>query len=521
MYPGLTAREHPDKPAVLVHGTGNVLTYGQLEENANRLASVWRAAGLERGDHVALLTSNDPRAFEVYWAAMRSGLYITAVNRHLNADEATYIVNDCGAKAVVVSGKLESLALQVAQRTPDVSWRAAFGGTVAGHLDYDDVLHTGSPELMSDRPRGADMLYSSGTTGRPKGIQPQVPDAQVDEHVDSVVALASSGWRMNDDTIYLSPAPIYHAAPLRTCAAVQALGGTVVLMERFEPEEALAAIESHGVTHSQWVPTMFVRMLKLPSEVRSRYTTTSQQVVLHAAAPCPVEVKQAMIDWWGPILIEYYSSTETNGITLIDSHEWLRHRGSVGRAVLGTARICADDGAELPAGDIGTVYFERDELPFEYHNDPAKTADAQHPRHETWTTTGDIGYLDDEGYLYLTDRKAFTIISGGVNIYPQEIEDCLTLHPAVDDVAVIGVPDDEMGQSVAAFIVPAKDANASPELAENIAEYVRDRIAGYKVPRRVEFVSSLPRTPTGKLQKGKLHVDSSKPAAEDAGSLNA
>lgn len=236
-----------------------------------------------------------------------------------------------------------------------------------------------------------DMLYSSGTTGRPKGIRPRLPNAQVDEHVDSVVALARSGWLMDADTVYLSPAPIYHAAPLRICAAVQSLGGTVVLMERFEAEEALGAIAAHGVTHSQWVPTMFVRMLKLPDEVRSRYNASSQKVVLHAAAPCPVEVKQAMIDWWGPILIEYYSSTETNGITLVDSHEWLTHRGSVGRAVLATIHICADAGSELPTGRVGTVYFERDELPFEYYNDPAKTAEAQHPVHKTWTTTGDIG----------------------------------------------------------------------------------------------------------------------------------
>jgi fatty-acyl-CoA synthase len=309
---------------------------------------------------------------------------------------------------------------------------------------------------------------------------------------------------LGPDTVFLSPAPLYHAAPLRLCAAVQALGGTVVVMEKFEAEVALAAIERHRVTHSQWVPTMFVRMLKLPASTRTRYDLTSQRVAVHAAAPCPTEVKQRMLDWWGPILHEYYSSTEVPGMTWIGPEEWAGHAGSVGRPILGVLHICDDDGRELPVGEVGTVYFERDARPFEYHNDPDKTRRTEHPDHPSWTTVGDVGYVDQEGYLYLTDRKAFMIISGGVNIYPQEIENVLALHPAVADVAVVGIPDPDMGEQVMALIQPAPEVAPDTELAESLVAHVRSRLAGYKVPRTVEFIEQLPRTPTGKLAKGPL-----------------
>jgi long-chain acyl-CoA synthetase len=285
---------------------------------------------------------------------------------------------------------------------------------------------------------------------------------------------------------------------------VQAWGGTVVMMQRFDAELALQMIEKHKVTHSQWVPTMFVRMLKLPEEVRRRYDHASLRVAIHAAAPCPPEVKQAMIDWWGPVLYEYYAATEANGITFVSSAEWLERRGTVGRAGLGVVRIVDDEGAVLAPFEIGTIYFERDERPFEYHNDPDKTAAATHPDHPTWTTTGDLGFLDEDGYLFLTDRKAFMIISGGVNIYPREIEDVLVTHPAVLDVAVIGVPDDEMGESVKAIVQPAEGVTADPALAEELIAFVRERIAHYKAPRTVDFTDFLPRTPTGKLVKQEL-----------------
>ncbi|MBF6073824.1 acyl-CoA synthetase [Nocardia beijingensis] len=505
MYPGAHVDRFPDKPAVIVAESGEALTYRELEENSVRLARHLHDAGLRRGDHVALLSGNDPKVYEVYWAALRTGLYITAVNRHLSPSEISYIVDDCGARALIVSAGLADAAEQIVPETPAVEIRLAFGGDVPEYKSYEEATAAASPEPLPDQPRGADMLYSSGTTGRPKGIKQPLPDRQVgDAPGDTYTAIFGPLYGFDTETVYLSPAPLYHAAPLRFGGVVHALGGTLVIMEKFDAEQALAAIERYRVTHSQWVPTMFVRMLKLDEAVRARYDVSSLRVAVHAAAPCPVDVKRAMIDWWGPILYEYYASTEANGATFIDSEQWLRKPGSVGTAGLGTIRVCGDDGAELPTGEIGTIYFEREAAPFAYHNDPAKTADAVHPDHPSWTTTGDIGYVDEDGYLFLTDRKAFMIISGGVNIYPQEVEDALALHPKVFDVAVIGVPDEEMGESVKAVVQPAPGAEPGPELAAELRDYLRDRIAHYKVPRSFDFADDLPRTPTGKLVKGKL-----------------
>ncbi|MQY23589.1 acyl-CoA synthetase [Nocardia macrotermitis] len=503
MYPGAHAAQFPDKPAVIVAGGTDVVTYRELEERSARLARYLHERGLRRGDHLALLTDNDPTTFEVYWAAMRSGLYFTAVNNHLSPAEIAYIVNDCGAKALVVSARLAESAAKIVADTPAVQIRLAYRGPVEGYDSYEDALAAASPEPLAEQPAGMDMLYSSGTTGRPKGIKPPLPDHGVDQPT-TITQLFAPMYGFDSATVYLSPAPIYHAAPLRFCATIQALGGTVVIMEKFDAEQALAAIERHRVTHSQWVPTMFVRMLKLDDAIRSKYDVSSLQVAIHAAAPCPVEVKQAMIEWWGPVLYEYYAATESIGVTLIDSEQWLERPGSVGKSALGIVHICGEDGNDLATGEVGTIYFERDEMPFAYHNDPAKTTDATHPRHPAWSTTGDIGYLDDEGFLFLTDRKAFMIISGGVNIYPQEIEDALALHPKVFDSAVIGIPDAEMGESVRAVVQPAPGVTASPELAEELRGFLRERIAHYKVPRGVDFVDELPRTPTGKLVKRKL-----------------
>jgi fatty-acyl-CoA synthase len=504
MYPGAHAKQFPDKPAVIMAGSGEILTYRELDARSARLARFLYDQGLRRGDHIALLTDNNPKAFEVYWAALRSGLYITAVNRHLAPPEVSYVVDDCGAQVLIVSASLGEVAAKIVADTPQVRIRLAYRGRVDGYESYEDALRDASPEPLPAQPRGADMLYSSGTTGRPKGIKSPLPDYQVDEPGDTYTAVFGPMYGFGPDTVYLSPAPIYHAAPLRFSGVVQALGGTVVLMERFDAEQALVAIERYQVTHSQWVPTMFVRMLKLDQAVREKYDLSSLKVAVHAAAPCPVDVKRAMIDWWGPVMYEYYSSTEGSGITFITSEQWLRRPGSVGQAGVGVIHVCADDGTELPPGEIGTVYFERDERPFAYHNDPDKTRQAQHPEHPNWTTTGDIGYIDEDGFLFLTDRKAFMIISGGVNIYPQEIEDVLALHPKVFDAAVIGVPDPEMGESVMAVIQPADDVAPGPELGEELRAYLRERIAHYKVPRDVDFVEELPRTPTGKLVKGKL-----------------
>jgi long-chain acyl-CoA synthetase len=485
-------------------GSGEVLTYGQLEERSRRLAHHLRDAGLQRGDVVAVLSDNDLRVFEIYWAAQRTGLYITVINHHLAPEEVRYILDDCEARTMFVSASKGQLARAALEGAHDVPMRMVFGGEVAGFAEYEQVISHASHAPLDDQPRGADMLYSSGTTGRPKGIKPPLPDRQVDAPGDTLVSLFGPRYGFDEDTIYLSPAPLYHSAPLRFCATVQALGGKVVVMERFDAEGALAAIEAHRATHSQWVPTMFVRMLKLPREVRERYDVSSMHVAVHAAAPCPVPVKQQMMEWWGPVLHEYYSSTEVNGVTLIGPEEWQRKPGSVGQAGVGTIHVCDDGGRELPPGSVGTVYFERDELPFRYHNDPEKTRAAQHPDHPTWTAVGDLGYVDEDGYLFLTDRKAFMIISGGVNIYPQEVEDVLTLHPAIRDVAVIGIPDDEMGEQVKAVVEPADDASPGPELEDELIAHVRERIAHYKAPRSVDFVDHLPRTATGKLVKGDL-----------------
>ncbi|MFC7959148.1 acyl-CoA synthetase [Rhodococcoides kroppenstedtii] len=505
MYPGAHVASQPDKPAVVMAETGETITYSQLESRSVRIARYLRSAGLGVGDHLAIISDNNPRIFEVYWAALRSGLYITAINRHLTSTEMAYIVDDCGARALVASAAVGDVAAAVAEDVENVTIRLAFGGPVPGFDDLDEKTVSVPDGPLESQPRGADMLYSSGTTGRPKGIEPVLPGRQIDEPGDTMVGLASTVWSMTSETVYLSTAPLYHAAPLRTAAAVQALGGTVVVMGKFDAEAALGHIERYRVTHSQWVPTMFVRMLKLPSEVRRRHDLSSMTVAIHAAAPCPVDVKRAMIDWWGPILIEYYSSTELAGMTSITSEEWLAKPGSVGRdGLLGTVRICGPDGDVLEPNCVGDVYFEREKMPFAYHNDPEKTASAKHPFHENWATTGDVGYLDEDRYLFLTDRSSFMIISGGVNIYPQEIESQLSSVASVLDVAVIGIPDDEMGEQVLAVVELVPGVEPSDAVAAHILDAAHARLARYKVPRKIVFASDLPRTPTGKLVKGRL-----------------
>ncbi|MET8427842.1 acyl-CoA synthetase [Nocardia sp. NPDC004860] len=504
MYPGVYAERTPDRPAVIMSDTGETLTFADLEERSARLARLLYERGLRRGDNFALLAENGPRYYEAYWAAQRSGLYITAINHNLSPSEVAYIVNDCGARVLIASVNKSATATAIADLTPAVEGRLAFDGAVPGHSDLETELAATDAIPVPDDRVGGDMLYSSGTTGLPKAIKQPLPERRLGEPGDPYVAVFGKMYGFDEQTVYLCPAPLYHAAPFRFGGWVQALGGTVVVMPRFDPTAALRAIERFHVTHSQWVPTMFVRMLKLPENVRRRFDLSSQRVAVHAAAPCPIEVKQAMIDWWGPILHEYYASTEGMGITLIDSAQWLAKPGSVGKAGMGILHICDDAGKEVPVGEIGTIYFERETLPFSYHKDPEKTKSAQHPRHSNWTTSGDIGRVDDDGYLFLTDRKAFMIISGGVNIYPQEIENVLTLHPKVFDIAVIGVPDPEFGEQVKAVVQPAPQIHPGPELEAELIEFVRERIAHFKVPRSIDFVAELPRTPTGKLLKAKL-----------------
>ncbi|EME65806.1 acyl-CoA synthetase [Rhodococcus ruber BKS 20-38] len=507
MFPGNFVATTPDKPAIVRAATGESLTYRQLDENSVRLAKYLRAAGLEPGDHIALISDNDLRVMEVYWAALRSGLYVTVVNWHLTPAEAAYVVNDCGAKVLVASAGAATAVDTGAGAYPNVVRRLVYGGALTGFDDYSEALAAFDASPLESQPRGQDMLYSSGTTGRPKGIEPKLPEGQVQDVPDPYTAVFAPMYGFDADTVYLCPAPLYHAAPLRFCGTIQSVGGTVILMDRFEPEEALALIDRYRVTHSQWVPTMFVRMLKLPDEVRGKYDVSSLKVAIHAAAPCPPEIKRAMIEWWGPVVYEYYASTEGAGATFIDSAQALAHPGSVGRdGVMGIVHICDDEGRELPTGAVGTVWWERDEHPFQYHNDPEKTREATHPDHPTWTTSGDIGYLDEERYLYLTDRAAFTIISGGVNIYPQESENVLTLHPKVYDVAVIGVPNEEMGEEVKAVVQLVDGVEPGPEVERELLDFVRERVSHFKAPRSIDFSDELPRTPTGKLVKHKLRA---------------
>ncbi|HEU4363321.1 MAG TPA: acyl-CoA synthetase [Mycobacterium sp.] len=503
MFPGTYARLTPDKPAIIVADTGETVSYAQLDARSQRFARHLYDAGVRSGEHIAVISDNQPRALEIYWAAMRSGLYITFINSQLSADEVAYIVNDCSAHTFVAAEKYAPITQRVIEQTPRVQRRIAFG-SVDGFDDYEALIAGASAQPLPAQPCGADMLYSSGTTGFPKGIEVPLPDYDVDEPGDRITGLFAAALGSDADSVYLSPAPVYHAAPLRFMAMMHRIGAAVVMMRKFGAEDALRFIEQYRVTHSQWVPTMFVRMLKLDRQVRDRYDVSSQRCAIHAAAPCPVDVKRAMIEWWGPILLEYYSSTEASGATIIDSRDWLQHPGSVGKPMLGVAHICDDSGEDVATGEVGTVYFEREMAPFEYHNDPQRTAETRHPDHPNWTTIGDVGYLDVDGYLYLTDRKSFMIISGGVNIYPQEIENALALHPAVLDVAVIGVPDGEMGESVVAVVHPAVEADSHDELAGRLDAFLRERIAHYKLPRRYEFTDDLPRTPTGKLVKGRL-----------------
>ena len=506
MYPGVHAATHPDKPAVIMADTGQALTYQQLEERSLRLANDFRSRGLVPGDHVAIAVENRFEIVEALWAALRTGTYITAVNRHLTADESSYIIHDCGAKVVLLSGELE-VAGELAELCADVPHRIAIGSALPGFESYEDVLAASSDVKPEREPRGDDMLYSSGTTGRPKGILPAPRDIDISDPDVPLIQLFTQVFGFDTDTVYLSPAPLYHAAPLRFVMTTIARGGTAVIMPRFDAEGALETIQRYGITHSQWVPTMFIRMLKLPQEVRDSYDVSTMRCAIHAAAPCPAEVKQKMIEWWGPIIFEYYASTESAGLTLVNSEESLRKPGTVGRdGFMGTVHICAPDGEELPAEETGIVYFEVAEgrEPFEYYGDEQKTAESRHPQNPRWVTTGDMGWIDEDRYLFLADRTSFLIITGGVNIYPQEIENALALHPDVRDVAVVGEPDEELGEIVVAYLEPEDHVGPDQDLGAQVREWLDGRLSRFKMPRRVHTISSLPRTPTGKLVKRKL-----------------
>ncbi len=498
MHPSLIARKAPDRIAYRMAAEhGERVTYGQLEARSNQLAHLFRALGLEPGDHVALMLENHPRYFEICWAAQRSGLIFTAMSTRLGAAEAAYILDDSDCRLFITSRALIDLAGELVALTPNLRHRYMLDAATPDYAALEPAVAGLPVTPIADETAGGDMLYSSGTTGRPKGVQ-LLPESDDIAYVNALTRICAGVFSMNEATVYLSPGPLYHAAPLRFCMRAMALGGTVVVMERFDAQQFLHCVERYRVTHTQVVPTMFVRLLKLVEAQRRAADVSSLRCVIHAAAPCPVPVKEQMIDWWGPVVWEYYAGTEGNGMTLCNSAQWLAHKGTVGKSVVGVARICDDDGRELPVGETGVVYFS-DGKPYRYHNDPGKTAAAMNAA--GWTTLGDIGHLDAEGYLYLTDRKAFMIISGGVNVYPQEAENVIVTHPKVIDVAVFGVPDEEMGESVKAMVQPREMADAGPELAADIIGYCRARLAHYKCPKSVDFMAELPRHPTGKLYK--------------------
>jgi long-chain acyl-CoA synthetase len=497
MTPGWFAERTPDVPAIIMGSNGETVTYAQLEERSVRVARALRSLGLRVGDHIAILMENNRPYLEVAWAAQRSGLFYTAINTHLRAGEVQYILDDCGAVALVASESMVEVVAGLNLTRVDI--RVSAVGDLPGYARYDELLESATSDPLRDECEGREMLYSSGTTGRPKGVRKQLPGTPLGDPTSAPVQIAQGLYARGGatDVVYLSPAPLYHGAPLVSSMSIHRLGGTVVVMERFDPSQCLQLIERHGVTQGQFVPTMFVRMLRLPHEERERYDLSSLRYVVHAAAPCPVEVKRQMIDWWGPIIHEYYSGTEDIGNTYISPEEWLAHPGSVGRPT-SECHIVGDNGEELPPGEAGLVYFAGGR-PFEYHNDPEKTASVTNER--GWRTLGDVGYLDEDGYLYLTDRQAHMIISGGVNIYPQEAENLLTGHPAVADVAVIGVPDPEMGEAVKAVITLTDPDAAGPELAAELLAFCRSELATYKCPRNVDFVDTLPRDDSGKLYK--------------------
>jgi long-chain acyl-CoA synthetase len=506
MYAGPYLERHPDRPAFVMASTGAVVTYREFEGRANQLAHLLRAAGLGRLDHYSIFMENNDRYLEACGAGQRAGLYYTCVNSYLTAEELAYIIDNSESRVLITSAVKREVALAAAADCPRLELVLVVdepGGAADTRVrDYATALAEHPTSPLPDERLGTAMLYSSGTTGRPKGIVRPLPDQPPTEPLPLFTFLANL-WRYREDMVYLSPAPLYHSAPQAAVSLTISIGGTVIIMERFDPVEYLRLVEQYQVTHTQLVPTMFSRMLKLPVEDRARFDLSSLEIAVHAAAPCPVQVKEQMIDWWGPIIHEYYGATEGLGFTACDSEEWLAHRGTVGTVILGTLHILDDDMNEQPTGEPGTIWFET-ATQFQYHNDPEKTRDATSPD-GAMTTVGDVGYVDEDGYLYLTDRKTFMIISGGVNIYPQETEDLLITHPLVADAAVFGVPNADLGEEVKAVVQPMPGVESDDALTEELLEFCRRHLSRHKVPRTIDYEAELPRLPTGKLYKRLLH----------------
>jgi long-chain acyl-CoA synthetase len=511
-HPSHFAVSNPAKPAYIMAGTAETVSYATLEADSNRFAHLFRALGAGPGGHIAFVLENRRGFFEICWGAQRAGLRYTPISPRLQPSEIAHIVRDSGAGILIVSSQLGDRAAALARLLPPSIRRLSIGGALP---DYEvcEALLAGLPESpVADQQAGTAMIYSSGTTGQPKGVKRAIGGGAYDAPEPGFL-LFKDLYKFGEDTVYLSPAPLYHAAPLIYTMGTMRCGGTVVVMEHFEVQAALALIERYRTTHSQWVPTMFVRMLKLDPARRAAYDLSSHRVAIHASAPCPVAVKHEMMKWWGPILYEFYAGTEGNGICSIGPQEWLEHPGSVGRAMIGELRIVRDDGQLAKPGETGTVYFANG-VPFVYHNDPERTREAHNEA--GWSTLGDVGHLDEAGYLYLTDRKSDLIIAGGVNVYPQEAENVLVGHPSVADAAVFGIPHEELGEQVKAVVQPVDMSLAGPALERELIAFCRAAIAHYKCPRSVDFSAQLPRDPTGKLHRRVLREQYAKATAASA-----
>ncbi|KXS10186.1 AMP-dependent synthetase and ligase [Gonapodya prolifera JEL478] len=492
--------------------SGAVITYGMLEEQSNRTAQLFRRYGLQAGDAIVVFMENHPTYMEIMWGAQRSGIIASCISSTLLVDEVQYMVFDSGCKIFFTSRALLPVAKDVAELHANrkIKWFLVDGKD--GHFDnYLEERARCPDERIKDEILGGTMLYTSGSTGRPKGVKrvpPKAPpgiDAQLLTRFDNehpAVALGRSFFGWEENSVYLSPAPLYHAAPLNYNLAIGSLGATSIIMKTFDPEFALECIQKYKCTTGLFVPTHFVKWLKLPEQVRSLYDLTSINLIFHAAAPCPIPVKEAMIQWFGPRIMEFYAGTEGNGFTIISSAEWLRKKGSVGRVPIPGVeiKICDETGNVLAPKQDGLVYFSGGDQ-FEYHGDMKKTLESRHPKNPLWSTLGDIGCIDEEGYLFLTDRQSFMIISGGVNIYPQSVHSKLIVHPKVQDAAVIGVPDEVMGERVVAVVQPLDWSSASQDLANELTAYLRQRMSHIKVPKTIEFLRQLPRHDTGKLFK--------------------
>ena len=499
MNPRHFAKTTPDKVAVKMSDGCASLSFAELEKKANQAAYLFRSHGLEAGGRVAFLLPNCIDVFPFAWGAQRAGLLYVPIPTKSTIDETAYLLKDSGANLLLTSIECPAVTQDGFDASLGDVFKYSLNPSPSGDwTDWDTALSAFPETPIADEVAGQAMLYSSGTTGRPKGISPSHGVGGPFEEPELLTQLISQGFQVDDQGIFLTPAPLYHAAPLKWTMCVQALGATTIIMPRFSPAETLEIIERERVTDAQFVPTHFIRMLKMPEAERVKYDVSSLKMAVHAAAPCPVDTKEKMFDWWGDVIYEYYAGSEGFGMTLATPEGWKAHPGTVGSPILGALHICGENGEPLPIGKIGQIYFESDVV-FSYHNDSEKTKGAYNKH--GWATLGDIGYLNEDGFLYLTDRKNFMIISGGVNIYPQEIENSLISHPDVADVAVIGAPDPDFGEKVVAIVQPLNLTQDRRELAAELNRYCRKELSSVKVPKQIDFVDELPRTETGKMMK--------------------